>query len=117
MLMPVTQSFGPGIDGAGTPINLDYLPHGYITAAVAPATETPIDAVVEVTLDNIYDENAPGFVTPAVAFWFPVDGFSTPIVGQEYMTFPGPWRAIRLNITTNTDGLVFYVAQSTTPRA
>lgn len=113
MLMPVSQSFGPGITGAGTPISLDYLPHGYITAAVTEIGTATF--TVQVTLDNIFDATAADYVPVASASWFTVTG--APTADDGYVTFPGPWRAIRINIATNDTGVIFQVAQSTTPRA
>lgn len=113
MLMPVTQQFGPGITGVQTPISLDYLPLSWITAVVDPIAVMAV--LVEVTLDDVFDQDAKNYVSAATASWMTVVGAPTNALG--YVTFPGPWRAIRLNIATNDTGVIFTVAQSTAPRA
>jgi hypothetical protein len=112
-MMPVTQSFGPGITGAQTPIALDYMPLSKITAAIT--LQTTGTFLVQVTLDNIFDQDGPNYVVPAVASWFTVAFAPTNATG--YITFDGPWRAIRLNVSANDTGIIFQVAQAVTPRA
>lgn len=117
-MMPTTRSYGPGITGAQDPIALDYLPTSWITAAVDPIST--LDAVIEVTLDDVFDQSSQGYVDPSVASWFPWVGafplLVPPLTATGYSVGPGPWRAIRLNITTNGTGVLFYVGQATTSR-
>lgn len=118
MLMPVYQNFGPGVTGAGTPIALDYLPFSMITAVVEFIT--PGSVTVEVSMDQIFDADGANYISPAAATWLPVQVTApvvNPFVADGYVTFPGPWRAIRANVGTNADGMTFVVAQSTSPRA
>ena len=124
MLMPVTQQFGPGIIGAGNPIALDYLPMSWITVTAFPVST--MSGLVQVTLDNVFDQNDPNYVTVVLANWLAVAGPAvapapyTPMPAQTtpfYLTFPGPWRAIRWFSTANATGVIFVVAQSTAPRA
>ena len=125
-MMPVYQSFGPGIIGAGNPIALDYMPNSWITVTVEPIGT--MSGLVQVSLDQFFDQNSPDYISLAAASWFPVavPAVATaaapyaPMLAQTaafYLTFPGPWRAIRYLSTVNGTGTVFAVAQSVAPRA
>lgn len=112
-MQPVTQTHTT--TGAKTPINLDYEPLSSITAAVTPVGTTGEEFDVEVTLDEIFDDQAADYVAPASARWFViVDETDTP----TWLTFDGPWRAIRISVNNAGGGtIVFQVGQATTPRA
>lgn len=119
-MMPVYQNFGPGVTGVGLPLALDYMPNSWITAVVEAVGA--IDASIEVTLDQVFDPSGANYIDPVAATWLPLimgpgvtplPAFTT----DGYWTFPGPWRAIRLNVTTNPTGITFAVAQSVGPRA
>lgn len=114
-MMPVTQSHTT--TGAKTPVALDYLPTSQITAAASLAGGAATVAfTVEVTLDEVIDQDAANYVAPGSARWFTVTGAPTTAAG--YVTFDGPWRAIRMNISAIDAGsIIFQVGQSTTPRA
>lgn len=110
----VTQNFGPGIVTPGNPISLNYLSLSKITAAtniIGTGSYT-----VEVTLDEIFNQNSADYVPVAVAGWYPVAGPVWPLTVDGYVTFDGPWRAIRLNPTANSTGIVFQVAQGDSGR-
>lgn len=113
-MKPVTQVHSGATTGAKTPIPLDYLSESGITAAYTEVSPTVATATVEVTLDNVFDPDAADYVAPASARWFTLKGFAaTPITATEYVTFSGPWRAIRLNIATNDGTVIFQVGQGT----
>lgn len=106
MLKPVTQRFIAGTTPGGQPpLSLDYLPAGYGTVALWLDDGATIDAVAEVTLDDLNDPT----VTPR---WFALAG--APTAASGYTRFYEPWRFIRLNITTITGNAEFKVAQSVT---
>jgi hypothetical protein len=112
-MMPTTRTYTSGMTGAQDPVALDYEPLSKITAVVSPVVG--MDVLVEVTLDNVFDPDASDYVAPASARWHTVAFAPTNAAG--YITFDGPWRAIRLNITTNGNGIIFQVGQAVTPRA
>lgn len=113
-MMPSTRTYVA--NGAQVPLSLDYMPTSQITAAITFVTTGSVN--VQVTLDNVFDQDDPNYIVAASARWFPVKGFAAnPTVASEYVTFDGPWRAIRLNVVDFGTGVVFSVAQSTTPRA
>lgn len=113
-MMPVTQVHTAA--GEKTPIALDYLPTSQITAAISLTGGAAVTLLVQVTLDNVVDEDASDYVAPASARWFTVTGAPTNAAG--YVTFDGPWRAIRLDLDSiDTGSVIFQVAQATTPRA
>lgn len=114
-MLPVTRSYGPGITGAQDPIPLEFQPYSSITAAVDLIST--MDVAVEVTLDQVFEPTQNGYVPPASASWYEVTWpIAAPTTVRGYVTFPGPWRAIRLNITGNAGGVIFQVAQGSTPR-
>jgi hypothetical protein len=104
----VRQTFAAATTGAQNPIGLDYLPISFITAAAVPATGADT-YTIQVTLDEVFDQTDPQYLAPASATWHTVTGAPTTAVG--YLTFNGPWRAIRINIAANTTGFRFLVGQ------
>ncbi len=113
-MQPTSRTYGS--NGAKDPFPLDYNPTSQITAAVTFVTTGSVN--VQVTLDNVLDQAADDYVAPASARWFAVKGFAaSPVVASEYVTFDGPWRAIRVNVVDFGTGVVFQLGQSTTPRA
>jgi hypothetical protein len=112
-MMPTTRTY---IDsGAKEPIALDYMPLSKITAALTITGGGSAAFEIEVTLDNVFDPDASDYVDPASARWRLVQFAPTAATG--YVTFDGPWRAIRLDLAALTAPVVFQVGQSTTPRA
>lgn len=117
-MMPVTKTYTDA--AAQVPIALDYLPVSDITVVTSLISGTLTAPLVQVTLDEVHDEQSPQYVVPASARWVTLVGITIPTAaGAAYVTVPGPWRAIRMNTVggVSTPVLVFQVAQSTTPRA
>lgn len=113
-MMPSTRTYPIAANGGQVPLALDYMPTSDITVSINAG---PGEAfLVQVTLDDVFDQDAPNYVVPASARWQTVTG--APTVTTGYVTFAGPWRAARLNITAPLiAALTFGLAQSTTPRA
>jgi hypothetical protein len=106
-MMPVTRTYtGTGVQ---VPIALDYMPQSDITAVFDPLAATATVAV-EVSLDDVFDQDAPNYVPVASATWITVPG--APTAAKGFATFAGPWRAIRLNITANNGTVKFSVGQA-----
>jgi hypothetical protein len=110
-MMPKVQTYNT--TGAKDPIALDYLPTSRITAAITLGTTGAF--TMEVTLDEVIDQDSPQYIAPASARWYTIAGAPTAATG--YVQIDGPWRAIRLNISALDTTAVWSVAQATTPRA
>jgi hypothetical protein len=115
---PVTRTYTTA--AAQDPIALDFEPTSQITVVVTVAAGgTLTTPLAQVTLDNVFDLDAADYVAPANARWVSITGLTVPTTpGAAYLTFDGPWRAVRLNTTAGITGsTIFQVGQSTTPRA
>lgn len=108
----VNKSYGPGITGAQIPVSLNFLSLSKITAALTIIGNAAF--TVEVTLDNVFNESAADYVPVGAASWFTVAG--APTAADGYVTFDGPWQAIRLNISVNDTGVIFQVGQGESGR-
>lgn len=108
-MMPYSRTFAIATNGPQEPISLDFQPVSTITAAMTTAGAEAF--LVQVTLDDVFDQNGPKYVAPASARWFTLAG--APTAASGYVTVDGPWRAIRLNVTAPlVAAATFQVAQA-----
>jgi hypothetical protein len=112
-MMPVTKTYLDA--GEKDPIALDYMPLSKITVGVTITGGGSMAVECQVTLDDVFDENAPNYVPAASARWHNVALSPTNATG--HIIFDGPWRAFRLDIGALTAPIILQIAQSVTPRS